>query len=79
MMRMLHEDYINNILTLEQRQNLEKDGMLREISAMAAAARHFLDRRRALQTGIEEMVASEMEFVQEVRTRRLSVVREMLD
>ncbi len=79
MMRMLHEDYISNILTTEHLQDLQKNGVLREISAMAAAARHFLDRRRALQTSLEEMVASEMEFVQETRTRRLAVVREMLE
>ncbi len=79
MMRMLHEDYISNILNAEQLQKIQQNGVLREISGMVAAARHFLDHRRALQTSLEEMIASEMEFVQETRTRRLAVIREMLD
>ncbi|MFA6928862.1 MAG: hypothetical protein WCT05_00940 [Lentisphaeria bacterium] len=79
LMRLLHEDYISNILTAEQLQQVQQHGVLREISGMAAAARHFLDHRRALQNSLEEMVASEMEFVQETRTRRLKVIREMLD
>jgi chorismate mutase len=79
MMRMLHDDYINNILSAEQQQKIQQNGVLREISGMIAAARHFLDHRRALQTSLEEMIASEMEFVREARTRRLAVIREMLD
>lgn len=79
LMRMLHEDYINNILDKEQIQELQKEGLLREISAMAAAARQFLDKRRALKNSLEEMVASEMEFIQESRNKRLAVIRKMLD
>ncbi|MDD3694594.1 MAG: hypothetical protein PHG44_01340 [Lentisphaeria bacterium] len=79
LMRLLHEDYIGNILSAEQLEEVRRSGLLHEISGMAAAARVFLDRRRAMQTSLEELLASELEFVQEARARRLKVIREKLD
>ncbi len=79
LMRLLHEDYIGNILSPEQMQEFQKSGILREISGIISAARQFLDRRRALQTSLEEMLASELEFVQQTRTRRLAIIRGLLD
>lgn len=79
LMRILHEDYISNILSPTQMQTFRSSGILREISGIISAARHFLDRRRALQSSLEEMVASELEFVQQVRQRRLALVRTLLD
>ncbi len=79
LMRILHEDYIANILAPEQRRTLQQHGILREISGVISGARHFLDRRRALQSSLEEMVASELEFGQHIRQRRLMLIRELLD
>ena len=79
LMRILHEDYIGNILAPDQMQTFLSSGILREISGIISAARQFLDRRRALQSSLEEMVASELEFVQQVRQRRLALIRNLLD
>ena len=79
LMRLLHEDYISNILSKEQLAEIRSTGLLHEISGMAAAARFFLDRRRAMHTSLEELLASELEFVHEARMRRLKVIREELN
>ena len=46
---------------------------------MASLAKRFLDHRRALEMTVEEMVASEMEFVAETRARRLKYIRRYLE
>ena len=79
LMRLLHEDYISNILSKEQLAEIRSTGLLHEISGMAAAARFFLDRRRAMHTSLEELLASELEFVHEARMRRLKGIREELN
>ena len=51
---------------------------LHELSSMASLAKRFLDHRRALEMTVEEMVASELEFVAETRARRLKFIRRFL-
>ncbi len=76
--KMLHEDFLLNHLTPEELDRFQARGFLQELYSMAARAKRFLDHRRALDMTVEEMVASQMEFVEECRTRRLAMLRHTL-
>ncbi len=76
--RLLHQDYLQNHLTPQELEAFQKNGFLRELYSMVARAKRFLDHRRALEMSVEEMVASQMEFVEECRARRHSVLRQAL-
>ncbi|MFA6815000.1 MAG: hypothetical protein WCS73_01735 [Lentisphaeria bacterium] len=78
LMRFLHEDYLRNTLSKEDFDLLEELDILHNINGLAAAARHYLDKRHALQNTIEEMLAGEMEFKKEVRSQRLTIIRKIL-
>lgn len=70
MMRVLHEDSLRRVLSRAEFEELDQEGILRDLVAMAADARRFLSHRRALETSVEEMVAAELEFVWRVRRCR---------
>lgn len=73
--RILHEDFLNSHLTSEELAEFEKNGFLQELYSMGSRAKRFLDHRRALEMTMEEMVASQIEFVAETRARRLTMLR----
>lgn len=75
LMRILHEDYLKNILTGEDYAAVENLPLLHDLSGLATSARRYLDHRRALNMTVEEMIASEIEFVQDARNRRMTVLR----
>ena len=77
-MRILHEDFLKNILSEEDWKDVEQTGVLHDLSAMASAARRYIDHRRALHLTVEEILSSGIEFVQETRTRRMGVIRQLL-
>jgi hypothetical protein len=77
-MRVLHEDSLRRLLTPEQFESVRGMDVLTELSAMVSDARRYLGRRRALQLSLEELVASEMDFVQGVRRRRLTFIHRRL-
>lgn len=74
--RLLHEDFWRGHLEPEQLQTLQTSGILRDFDSLTAAARKFLDRRRALDASVEEMIASEMEFTRYVRQLRMVAIKE---
>lgn len=76
--RILHEDFLRQHLTEEEYAQVQQADFLHELSSMASLAKRFLDHRRALEMTVEEMVASEMEFVAETRARRLKYIRKYL-
>ena len=78
LMRVLHEDNLRRVLNPEQFEEVNRLILLRELAALVSDARRFLARRRALKTTVEEMLASEIEFVQSVCRRRLNLVRQLL-
>jgi hypothetical protein len=78
LMRLMHEDHLRRVLTPEHFEDVRERSILRELAAVAADARRFLSRRRALESSLEELVAAEMEFIQSVRQRRLRLIHTLL-
>ena len=76
--RILHEDFLATHLTPEELEGFQKTGFLQELYSMGSRAKRFLDHRRALEMSVEEMVASQIEFVAETRIRRLGTLRRVL-
>lgn len=76
--RILHEDFLATHLTPEELEGFQKTGFLQELYSMGSRAKRFLDHRRALEMSVEEMVASQIEFVAETRIRRLGTLRRIL-
>lgn len=77
--RILHEDFLRQHLSDAEYAQIQGEDFLHELSSMASLAKRFLDHRRALEMTVEEMVASEMEFVAETRARRLKYIRRYLE
>lgn len=71
LMRMLHDDSLRLRLTQEDYERIRQTPMLPEVAATAGDIRRYLERRRAMDLPLEEMLASEMEFVASIRRRRL--------
>lgn len=78
LMRLMHEDHLRRVLLPEHFEDVMGRSILRELAVVAADARRFLTRRRALESSLEELVAAEMEFVQNIRTRRLRLIHTLL-
>ncbi len=76
--RILHADFLNQFFDSAEIGKLEENGFLAELYNMASLAKRFLDHRRALEMSVEEMLASEIEFVSETRKKRIAVMRSML-
>ncbi|MCQ2396251.1 MAG: hypothetical protein MJ106_00955 [Lentisphaeria bacterium] len=76
--RILHEDFLSTHLTQEEFAAFEKSGFIHELYSMGSRAKRFLDHRRALEMTVEEMVASQMEFIAETRARRLTMLRRLM-
>lgn len=75
MARLLHEDFLKAHLSQEEWEGFQARGFLQDLYSMASRSKRFLDHRRALDMSIEEMVASQIEFVEECRSRRLAMLR----
>lgn len=80
LMRVLHADSLGRLLRPEQTARLggRRGELLAELVAIAADARKFLARRRNLDEGVEERVAADLEFCQEIRRRRHVHLRRLL-
>ncbi len=78
LMRLLHEDNLARVLLPEHLAEARSSAMVRELSSIAAEARRYLARRRALEQELEEMVAAETTFLANIRRRRLAAVRLLL-
>jgi len=78
LMRVLHEDYLRQVLDAAGFEQVLGMTVLRELSSLCGDARRYLDRRRALESALEEMVAAELDFARLVRGRRLELIRRLL-
>ena len=78
LMRVLHEDNLRRLLSPEQFAKVTGIEVLRDLASLAADARRYLARRRALDTALEQMTAAELDFADSVRHRRLFLIRKLL-
>lgn len=77
LMRLLHEDYLNQFLQPDDLASLRERGQLPELAGLLADARQYVDKRRSLRYTVEEAVAAELDFTRNVRTRREKVLRSL--
>ncbi len=73
----LHEDNLRRLLDREQFEESNDFVVRRDLLAVAAAARRYIQRRRALHTSPEEMVGSRFDFEKTIRQKRLQFAREL--
>jgi len=78
LMRLMHEDHLRRVLEPVHFAEVAPRGILRDLAAVAAEARRFLTRRRALESSLPELVAAEVEFIQGIRLRRLRLIHTLL-
>lgn len=78
LMRLMHEDHLRRVLAPEHFEEVAPRAILRDLGAVAAEARRFLTRRRALGSSLPELVAAEVEFTQGIRGRRLRLLHTLL-
>ena len=79
LMRLMHEDHLRRVLSPADLEDVLARSILRDLASVAADARRYLSRRRALESGLEELVAAELEFIQSVRQRRLRLIHTLLE
>ena len=78
MMRMLHEDNLNRLLTPEQMKSLGEGGdALTELSDIASHSRRFIMRRRALDRSTEEMLAADLDYWSTIKSLRAHYLRQI--
>jgi hypothetical protein len=78
LMRLMHEDHLRRVLAPDHFAEVAPRAILRDLAAVAAEARRFLTRRRALESTLPELVAAEVEFTQGIRLRRLRLIHTLL-
>ncbi len=74
----LHEDSLRRLLDQERFEKTGDFVVRRDLLTAAAAARRYVQRRRALHTSVEEMIGSRYDFEKSVRQRRLQFARNLL-
>lgn len=77
LMRLLHADSLTQFLPSIKAAEIADSTPLRDLTALAAAARRFLNQRRALETSLDHMLTAEIDFVSVVRTQRVAVLRRL--
>ncbi len=78
LMRTLHEDSLRRLLSPGQLRESENFTIRRDLLTIAAEARRYTQRRRALNTEVEEMLSSRFDFEKNIRRKRLQLAREQL-
>ncbi|MCJ8328909.1 MAG: hypothetical protein HRT89_19790 [Lentisphaeria bacterium] len=78
LMRVLHEDLLNQVLSKEHLKELEpmRETLL-DFSVIASESRKYLGSRRALEKSTEELMATEMDYTQHVRKMRSRYFRKI--
>jgi len=79
LMRLMHEDHLRRCLEPEHFAEVMQRSILRDLAAVAAEARRYLARRRALQSSLPELVAADIEFTQGIRRRRQHRIHRLLE
>jgi hypothetical protein len=78
LMKLMHEDHLRRVLAPDHFAEVMQRSILRDLAAVAAEARRYLGRRRALESSLPELVATELEFTQGIRRRRLRLIHTLL-
>ena len=78
LMRLMHEDHLRRVLAPDHFEEVMQRSILRDLASVAAEARRYLGRRRALESSLPELVATEIEFTQGIRRRRLRLIHTLL-
>ncbi len=78
LMRLMHEDHLRRVLAPDHFAEIMQRSILRDLAAVAAESRRYLARRRALESSLAELVATELEFTQGIRRRRLRLIHTLL-
>ena len=78
-MRMIHEDSLNRLLRKEQLEELQpyRDVLL-DLSIIASESRKYLNIRQALEKRLDEIIAGEHEFLENVRQIRSKYIRKAI-
>lgn len=79
LMRLMHEDHLRRCLEPAHFAEVMQRTILRDLAAVAAEARRYLARRRALQSSLPELVAADIEFTQGIRRRRQHRLHTLLE
>ena len=75
---LLHEDYLKQVLTDEQFAQVKEMDAVWEIAALTGDARKFIGLQRNLQSPMENILASKIEFEETIREHRLHLIRKIL-
>lgn len=78
LMRMIHDDFLEQQLDAEQLDSVHGSGILQEIASVASEARHFLGRRSAEENSLEQLLAAKMTFERFVRQKRILLIRQFI-
>ena len=78
LMSALHEDNLRRLLSEEQYQQVQNCQTLFDAFALAAEARRYLNRYRALNLPLEELLAAEKEFLKHVRNLRARLISQII-
>lgn len=78
MMRLLHDDFLAEVLSDEQLAFIRADGINVELASVLSEARRFLGRRQDAFSSLEHIIAATMECEESMRQRRLTVIRREL-
>ncbi|MBR0459090.1 MAG: hypothetical protein IJJ26_07620 [Victivallales bacterium] len=78
LMRLVHDDFLAQLLSPQQLQELHRTDILPEIATLAAEARKYLGKRRTQENTLEQMMAAKIAFERFVREKRLSLARTLL-
>lgn len=78
LMLMIHDDSLARFLTREQLERTSEFTVRRDLVTAASTARRYIQRRRAVHTSAEEMLASRFEFEKNIRRRRLQFASRIL-
>jgi hypothetical protein len=78
LMKLMHEDHLRRVLAPDHFEEVMRRSILRDLASVAAEARRYLSRRRALESSLPELVATEIEFTQGIRRRRLRLIHTLL-
>ncbi|MBQ6470418.1 MAG: hypothetical protein IJJ33_00410 [Victivallales bacterium] len=76
LMRLMHPDFLAQVLSPAQLSDIQASGVLTEIATIASEARRYLARRRATDNTLEQMMAAKINFERFVREKRLTLVRQ---
>ena len=77
LMRMIHDDFLEQQLDAGQLNSVHDSGILQEIASVASEARHFLGRRSAEENSLEQLIAAKMTFERFVRQKRILLMRQL--